>query len=74
MQLPQMMSRSAHVCFVNFISYWNIIDFCNVIYVHVYKICEEKFGGCKRLFSWLCQKVKYHLSFESKPIFVSSDW
>ena len=25
--------------------------------VCVYKICEEKFGGCKKSFSWLGQKV-----------------
>ena len=25
--------------------------------VHVYKICEMKFGGCRLPFSWLDQKV-----------------
>ena len=25
--------------------------------VYVHKICEEKFGGCKKSFSWLGQKV-----------------
>ena len=25
--------------------------------VIIHKICEEKFGGCKKSFSWLGQKV-----------------
>ena len=28
-----------------------------VVYVYVCEKCEEKFGGCWRLFSWLGQKV-----------------
>ena len=27
------------------------------MYVHVHKIVEDSFGGCKKSFSWLGQKV-----------------
>ena len=32
-----------------------MILFCNLVCVH--KICDDKFGGCKKSFSWLAQKV-----------------
>ena len=36
----------------------NVHDlFSNLMCVHVHKICEDKFGGCKKSSSWLCQKV-----------------
>ena len=35
-----------------------MILFCNIVYVYVYKICQETFGGCWWSFSWLGQKVK----------------
>ena len=31
--------------------------FCNVMYVHVCKICEEKLGDCWWSFAWLGQNV-----------------
>ena len=34
-----------------------MILFCNLVCVYIHKTCEEKFGGCKKLFSWLGQKV-----------------
>jgi len=40
-----------------------MISFCNLVCIcsYVNKICE-KFGGCKRLFSWSDQKVKDRLT------------
>ena len=35
-----------------------VILFCNIVYVYVCKICEEKVGWCWWSFSWLGQKVK----------------
>ena len=34
-----------------------MILFCNLLCVYVHKICEDKFGGCKKSSSWLAQKV-----------------
>ena len=34
-----------------------MILFCILVSVYVYKICEEEFGGCRKSFSWLGQKV-----------------
>ena len=36
-----------------------MISFCNLLCVciYVHKICEETFGGCKKSFSWIGQKV-----------------
>ena len=34
-----------------------MILFCNLVSVYVHKICDNKFGGCKKSFSWLGQKV-----------------
>ena len=34
-----------------------MILFCNLMCIYIHKICEEKLGGCKNLFSWLGQKV-----------------
>ena len=34
-----------------------MILFCNLVCVYVHKICDDKFGGCKKSFSWLGQKV-----------------
>ena len=49
MHPPQVMSGFAQVCFVNFILYSIfIISFCNLVYVNVHKIFEEKFGGGKK--------------------------
>ena len=36
-----------------------VILFCNLVYVDVYKICEEQFGGCMLLFLKLSQKVRW---------------
>ena len=36
-----------------------IILLCNLVYVYVHNISDEKFDGCKRLFSWLGKKVKH---------------
>ena len=48
----------SQVCFVNFILYTNLNDFIwYPVYVYVHNICEEKFGGYTKSFSWLCQKV-----------------
>ena len=38
------------------------VMFCNKVYIHVCKICAEKFGGCWWSFSWLGQKVKDTMS------------
>ena len=34
-----------------------MILFCNLVHVYVHKICDDKFAGCKKLFSWLGQRV-----------------
>ena len=34
-----------------------MILFCNLVCVYVHNICDDKFGGCKKSFSWLGQKV-----------------
>ena len=34
-----------------------MVLFCNLVYVYAHKICDDKFGGCKKSFSWLGQKV-----------------
>ena len=34
-----------------------IILFCNLVCVYLHKICEDKFGGCQKTFSWLGQKA-----------------
>ena len=34
-----------------------MIIFCNLVCAYVHKIYEEKFGSCKKSFSWLGQKV-----------------
>ena len=34
-----------------------MILFCNLMYVYVHKICDDKFGSCKKSFSWLGQQV-----------------
>ena len=50
----------ARVCFLNFILHRNVIYFiCKLVHVciYVHKLCEDMFGGCKTLFSWLGQKV-----------------
>ena len=39
-----------------------MILFCNLVCVYVHKICENKFGGCKKSFSWLGQKVNKNTS------------
>ena len=31
--------------------------YCNLVCVYVDNKCDNKFGGCKKLFSWLGQKV-----------------
>ena len=36
--------------------------FCNLVCVHVHKICDDKFGGCKKLCSWLDQKVNKNIA------------
>ena len=41
--------------------------FYNIVYVYVCKICEEKFGGCWWLFSWLGQKVKDSMHSSCQP-------
>ena len=54
------MSSFAQVCFLNFILYRNVNDYtCNLVcvYVYVHKICEDKFGGYTKSFSWLGQKI-----------------
>ena len=33
-----------------------MILFCNLVCVYVHKICDDKFGGCKKSFSWFGQK------------------
>ena len=39
--------RDLHICFVNFLFYRNASDFvCNIVYVFVCKMCEDKFGSC----------------------------
>ena len=30
-----------------------MILFCNLVCVYVHKIYEDKFGGCKKLSSWI---------------------
>ena len=35
-----------------------VILFCNLMYVDVYKIREDSFGGCMLLFLKLSQKVR----------------
>ena len=62
------MSSFMRVCFVNLILYRNgFFKFCNLLRVYVHKICEEKFGSCKKLFSWLGQKV-------NKKIMMPTAW
>ena len=39
-----------------------MILFCNLVSVYVHKICEDKFGGCRKSFLWLGQKVKKNRS------------
>ena len=34
-----------------------MILLCNLGSVYVHKICNDQFGGCKKSFSWLGQKV-----------------
>ena len=34
-----------------------MVLFCNLVGAHERKICEDKFGGCKKSFSWLGQRV-----------------
>ena len=34
-----------------------IILFCNLVCIFIHKMCEDKFGGCKKSFSWVGQKV-----------------
>jgi len=34
-----------------------MILFCNLVCAYERKICDDKFGGCKKSFSWLGQKV-----------------
>ena len=34
-----------------------MIKFCNTVCACIHKICEGKFGCCKKSFSWLGQKV-----------------
>jgi len=38
---------------MNFIHFSDVLDlFCRILeYVYVYKICEDKFGSCRLLFS-----------------------
>ena len=38
-----------------------MILFCNLLCVYVHNICEDKFGGCKKSFSWLGQKVNKNI-------------
>ena len=46
-----------------------MILFCNLVCVYVHKICEDKFGDCKKLFSWLGQKVnKRSMRMATVPI------
>ena len=34
-----------------------IILFCNLMCIFIHKICEDKFGSCKKSFSWVGQRV-----------------
>ena len=34
-----------------------MVLFCNLVCVYAHEICDDKFGGCKKSFSWLEQKV-----------------
>ena len=40
------------------------------IYIYIHKICEDKFGGFKKLFSWFGQKLnkKDQLCMATMPI------
>ena len=46
-----------------FVSVMLVILFCNLVCVYIYiyiyiKICEEHFGGCMLLVSWLSRTVR----------------
>ena len=47
-----------------------MILFCHLVCVYVQKVCEDKFGGCKKSFSWLGQKVNENrsMSMATMPI------
>ena len=53
------MSSFAQVCFVNCILHKNLNDYISEpsVCVYAYMICEDIFGGCKKSFSWLSQKL-----------------
>ena len=34
-----------------------MVLFCNLVGAYERRICEDKFGGCRKSFSWLGQKV-----------------
>ena len=36
--------------------------------VYVHKMCEDKFGDCKKLFSWLGQKVNKKIDRYMLPL------
>jgi len=42
------------------------VNLCNIVYVHVCKICET-LGGCLWLLAWLDQKVKDSMHSSCRP-------
>ena len=43
-----------------------VILLCNLVCVHIHKICEEKFGSSRLSFSWLGRKVKITINQAKK--------
>ena len=40
---------------------------CMCVCVYACKVCEQKFGGCLRSFSWLVHKVKGSMHSSCRP-------
>ena len=51
-----------------------MILFCNLVCIYVHKICENKFGDCMKLFSWLGQKVNKNRLMSTAMMLTTPAW